>query len=300
MASTTFNNFKHYATMLESELGIRYDAKPAKETIRIMLDGYCKAIDEDDEYLKNLYISGLILRHWDKVKKLAETCPNIDLKGDEFYEWVYEAIVYACKYRKWQKDSSVNAQQCINQCIVTIRSQHYYSDCNRDKNKANYNTVSMSTPVGDKSDNGVQKTLEDIIADKGSDDESRKVADEVEARQLVQKCINKSKLVEAIILDIIAFGDTNKVVKHTKTRVDENGESHKYTSTTRTFWKFKAVQLLSTLPDNFTEYFLDNYKVNSNALTEAVDLLKRANNSKLYRELESSLNYAKTLLTRGI
>jgi hypothetical protein len=42
--------------MLESELGIKYDAKPAKETIRIMLDGYCKAIDEDDEYLKNLYI----------------------------------------------------------------------------------------------------------------------------------------------------------------------------------------------------------------------------------------------------
>jgi hypothetical protein len=299
MASITFNNFKHYATMLESELGIKYDAKPAKETIRIMLDGYCKAIDEDDEYLKNLYISGLILRHWDKVKKLAETCPNIDLKGDEFYEWVYEAIVYACKYRKWQIDPNVNAQQCINMCIETIRKQHYY-EYNLDKHSANYNTVSMSTPVCDESDNGVQKTLEDTISDKGSDLEARKVADEVEVRQLVQKCINKSRLVEAIILDIIAFGDPYKVVKHTKTRVDENGESHKYTSTTRTFWKFKAVQLLSTLPDNFMDYFLDNYKVNSNALTEAVDLLKRANNSKLYRELDKSLQFVKSTLTRSI
>jgi hypothetical protein len=158
----------------------------------------------------------------------------------------------------------------------------------------------MSTHVGDESDNGVQKTLEDTISDKGSDLEAKKVADEVEVRQLVQNCINKSILVEAIIPDIIAFGDTDKVVKHTKTRVDENGESHKYTSTTRTFWKFKAVQLLSNLSDNFMDYFLDNYKVNSNALTEAVDLLRRANNSKLYKELDRSLQFAKSTLTRSI
>jgi hypothetical protein len=47
-------------------------------------------------------------------------------------------------------------------------------------------------------------------------------------------------------------------------------------------------------------YFLDNYKVNSNALTEAVDLLKRANNSKLYRELDKSLQFAKSAITRGM
>ena len=73
MASQLFNNFKNYATQLELELGIKYDAKPCKDTIRTMLDGYCKALDEGDEHLKNLYISGLILRHWDKVKKLALT-----------------------------------------------------------------------------------------------------------------------------------------------------------------------------------------------------------------------------------
>jgi hypothetical protein len=126
MASRTFNNFKHYADLLLSELGIKYDAKPYKDTIRKMLDGYCKAMDEGDEHLKNLYISGLVLRHWDKVKKLAESCPNIGIQGEEFVDWVVEAIEYACKYRKWQKDESVNAQQCINQCIETIRKQHYY------------------------------------------------------------------------------------------------------------------------------------------------------------------------------
>ena len=69
MASQTFNNFKSYANRLESELGIKYDAKPYKETIRKMLDGFCKAMDEGDEDKKSLYISGLILRFWDKVKK---------------------------------------------------------------------------------------------------------------------------------------------------------------------------------------------------------------------------------------
>ena len=54
MASQLFNNFKNYAKQLETELGIKYDAKPYKDTIRTMLDGYCKAMDEGDEHLKNL------------------------------------------------------------------------------------------------------------------------------------------------------------------------------------------------------------------------------------------------------
>ena len=60
MASQLFNSFKNYAAQLENELGIRYDAKPYKDTIRTMLDGYCKAMDDGDEHLKNLYISGLL------------------------------------------------------------------------------------------------------------------------------------------------------------------------------------------------------------------------------------------------
>jgi hypothetical protein len=249
MASTTFNNFKNYATMLEKETGIKYDAKPYKETIRKMLDGFCKAMDEGDEQLKNLYISGLILRHWDKVKKLADSCPNIGIHGEEFVDWVYEAIMLACEYRKWQKDVSVNAQQCINQCIETIRVRKYY-EFNLDKHKANYNTVSLETPVGDEGDNGVQRTLEDTMYDEYAEEEGRMTDGNSAAKQLIQSFINKKKLVEAIILDIIAFGDTQKVTKKVKKGFDENGESYKYTSYTHEFWKFKAIQILSNLPED--------------------------------------------------
>lgn len=296
MASQTFNNFKNYAEQLEKELGIKYDAKPYKETIRKMLDGFCQAMDDGDEHLKNLYISGLILRHWDKVKKLADSCPGIDLKGEEFVDWVYEAIMLACEYRKWQKDESVNAQQCINQCIETIRVRKYY-EFNLDKHKANYNTVSLETPVGDEGDNGVQRTLGDTLCDENAEAETNMTEGNVAARHLIQSFINKQKLVEAIILDIIAFGDTQKVTKVIKKGIDENGESYKYTTYKHEFWKFRAIQLLSNLPEDYAQYFAENYMVNPNALIAALDLLKRANNQKLYRELDKSLQYAKAAMS---
>ena len=295
MASQLFNNFKNYATQLELELGIKYDAKPYKDTIRTMLDGYCKAMDEGDEHLKNLYISGLLLRHWDKVKKLALTCPNVDLQGEEFVEWVYEAIMYACKYRKWQKDEKVNAQQCINQCIETIRKQHYYN-YNLDKNRANYNNASFDTPIGDEGNNGTQRTLIDTIADENAEREAKMADSTTTARQIIQTFINKNKIVEAIIMDIIAFGDTEKVTKQIKQGVDENGEEIKYTTYTHEFWKFKAVQILSNLSDDYQKYFIDNYLVKTPALDAALNVLKKANNSKLYKELNSALSYARSSL----
>lgn len=295
MASQLFNNFKNYATQLELELGIKYDAKPYKDTIRTMLDGYCKAMDDGDEHLKNLYISGLILRHWDKVKKLALTCPNIDLQGEDFVEWVYEAIMYACKYRKWQKDEKVNAQQCINQCIETIRKQHYYN-YNLDKNRANYNNASFDTPIGDEGNNGTQRTLIDTVADENAEREAKMADSTTTARQIIQTFIDKNKIVEAIIMDIIAFGDTEKVTKQIKQSVDENGEEIKYTTYTHEFWKFKAVQILSNLSDDYQRYFVDNYLVKTPALDAALNVLKKANNQKIYKEINSALKYARSSL----
>lgn len=296
MLRDAFNNFMQYAKLLKAETGIQYDAKPYKETIRKMLDGYCKAMDEGDEHLKSLYVSGLMLRHWDKVKKLIAMCPGIGLDDEDFVGWVYEAIMLACEYRKWQKDESVNAQQCLNQCIETIRVRHYY-EYNLDKHKANYNTISLSTPVGDEGDNGLQRTLEDTMYDEDADAEVRMADGDSAARHLIQNFINKKKLVEAIILDIIAFGDTQKITKETKKGFDENGESYKYTSYKHEFWAFKAIQLLANLPDTYVEYFYENYDVVPEQFNAALEVLRKANNSKLYKELRKTLEHAKASLS---
>lgn len=292
MATQTFKNFKAYASLLESELGIKYDAKPYKETIRIMLDGYCKAMDEGDERLKTLYVSGLMLRFWDKIGKLEAACPNIGMRGDDFADWLYEAIEYACKYRKWQVDPNVNAQQCVNQCVETIRKQHYYN-FNLDKNKANYNVVSFETPIGGEGDNGSQKTLEDTLADES---DATRFDAEGAIRHVVQTLLDNGKLVEAIIMDVILSNDVYRQVKHAKTGVDEYGTPYKYFTYTTEFWRFKAVQVLSGLPEGYSEYFLGAYEVKQEAFKGILDAMKRWPNNKWYRELDASRAAAKTML----
>ena len=296
MLRDAFNNFMKYAKLLKAETGIQYDAKPYKETIKKMLDGYCKAMDEGDEHMKSLYISGLMVRHWDKVKNLIAKCPNIGLDEEDFVGWLYEAIMLACEYRKWQKDPNINAQQCINQCIETIRVRHYY-EFNLDKHRANYNAVSLSNPVGDEGDNGLQKTLEYTISDESSDDEVKMTDGSSNARGIVQSFINKKKLVEAIILDVIAFGDTNKTTKQTKKGVDEEGNTYKYASYKHEFWAFKCVQLLMNLPEDYVDYFFSNYDVVPEQFNAALEALRRANSTKLYKELRQTLNHARANLS---
>lgn len=299
MSRQAFNIFKEKADILLKETGIKYDAKPYKETIRKMLDGYCAAYDAGDEYLKDLYISGLMLRHWDKVKNLADKCPNIGLEESDFVDWVFEAITLACEYRKWQTDEKVNAQQCINQCIETIRVRKYY-EFNLDKHSANYNTVSLETPVSDETDTNSAKTLGDTLSDEEEELQTKNVDGHSAAREMIQTFINKKKLVEAIILDVIAFGETTKVLKHVAKGIDENGDEYKYTKYSQEFWAFKCIQLLSNLPDTYTEYFNDSYDVVPAQFNAALEVLKKANNQKLYREVRATLKSARTLVSRYI
>ena len=78
--------------------------------------------------------------------------------------------------------------------------------------------------------------------------------------------------------------------------VDENGEEIKYTTYTHEFWKFKAVQILSNLSDDYQRYFSDNYLVKTPALDAALNVLKKANNQKIYKEINSALSYARSSL----
>ena len=295
MATQTFKNFKTYANLLESELGIKYDAKPYKETIRIMLDGYCKAVDDGDEHLKNLYISGLMLRHWDKGKKLAMKCPNIGMQEEEFMDWVLEAIFLACEYRKWQKDDSVNAQQCINQCIETVRQRHYY-EMNLDKHKASYNTLSLNSVIGDQNSEDAVKTLEDTVADEDAELESKNLDGSSSAQQIIQSFIDQRKIVEAIVFDVIAFSDSQKITKTVKKAVDEDGSEYKYVSYSSEFWRFKCAQVLANLPETYYEYFTDKYKVKTEPFLAALNFIKKLNNSKIYKEIDKSLLTAKNLV----
>jgi hypothetical protein len=234
-----------------------------------------------------------MLRFWYVINKLKERSPITGLDYTDFMAWLYESIEYACKYRAWQNPArKVNAQQAINQCIETIRSQHYY-DLNLQKNKANVNTMSLEETFEDDG----KTTLLDTLIDENEIERTKQEEGSGAAHDLVQQCINSKKIVEAIILDTIAFNDVQKVTKTVVKGLDEEGNETKYVQHTNEFWPFRCVQILSNLPDDYASYFLSHYKIVEPELNAALAAIKKANNQKLYKYLDNTLSGARQMFS---
>jgi hypothetical protein len=252
-----------------------------------LADAYCDAFDRGDETLKNIYISALILRFWytiDKMYKANNVAPSLEY--EDFFWWLYEAIEYACKYRGWRDPSKkLNAQQCINKCIDTIKLQKYYN-LRLDKRKVVNNCCSLETPIGGEGDDS-GKTLSEVLeAEECLEDCS--IDDD--AVMLVQSYINRNKIIEAILLDNIAFNDVQRHFKKTIKTQNSAGESIKYVEHSSQFWPYRLVQIVSKLPDNYKSYFMDRYNISEDKLTAILDAIDRANNQKLYRYLYKTLD----------
>jgi hypothetical protein len=286
-----FEQFKAAAKQLKAEEGVDYSEK-GRDVIQLMLDRYCFAKDTNDEHRKNLYISGLMLRFWYVISKLQARSPIPGLEYNDFMDWLYEAIEYACKYRAWQDPTKrVNAQQAINQCIETIRVQKYY-DLNLQKNKVNQMTFSLDAEFDDDGESTLLDTLVDEDAEAAREHQEGAEA----AYALVQSCIDRKKIVEAIILDTIAFNDVQKVHKKVVKGVDFEGNPTKYTQTSSEFWPFRCVQILSNLPIDYASYFKQHYQVVEPELEAAISVIRAANNQKLYRYLDKTLKGARAMV----
>ena len=266
--------------------------KPYEQySIDELADAYCEAVDSNDETLKDIYISALILRFWytiDKMYKANTVAPS--LEHEDFFWWLYEAIEYACKYRGWRDPSKkLNAQQCINKCIDTIKLQKYY-DLRLDKRKVVNNCCSMEDPIKVDGNSDAAKTIGDLLeAEEHVDDHS---ADD--AVFLVQSYINRNKIIEAILIDNIAFNDVQKHFKKTVKTVNSDGESVRYTEHSSEFWPYRLIQIVSKLPDTYKSYFLNRYNISEEKLTAILEVIDRANNQKLYRYLDRTLAELRT------
>lgn len=266
-------------------------AKPYESySIDELADAYCDAVDTNNTVLKSIYLSALILRFWytiDKMYKSNTVAPC--LSRVDFFDWLYDAIQYACKYRGWKDPSkNLNAQQCINKCINTIKLQKYY-DLRLDKNKTVNYCTSLETPVcGGDGDDAV-RTLGDTIEADGSIDESA-----INMVFLVQSYINKNKIVEAILIDNIVNNDVMKHFKKTIKSTDADGNPVKYTEHSSEFWPYRLISIVSKLPNTYKSYFMKRYKISEDKLTAVLDVIDRAPNQKLYRYLKSTLADLKT------
>lgn len=292
MLTAMFNDFRAWARVLKEEEGIDYTTK-GREVIQLMADGYYVSQITGDTHGQNKYIAGLMLRFWYKIKELKEKASSISgLDYADFAQLLFAEIHRACMDQAWnQPGATVNAQQVINQCIASRIVPALYYDSNLQKNKANMNTFSLETELDDDG----KTTLLDTLLDENDVDQRKYNEDAESAIYLIQNCINKKKLVEAIILDTIAFNDVQKITKKVVKSTDEEGRAVKYTQHISEFWPYKCVQLLSNLPEDYVCYFSKQYDVIENELIAAVDAIKKANNQKLYRYLDRTLEDTKVM-----
>lgn len=274
------NETKKDLTLLARRLVKPYEVYSIDE----LADAYCDAVDTGNEELKNIYISALVLRFWytiDKMYKANTVAPSLEY--EDFFWWLYEAIEYACKYRGWRDPAKkLNAQQCINKCIDTIKLQKYY-DLRLDKRKAVNHSCSIETPLGGEGNEG--KTIGDMLeAEEYVDDHSTD-----DAVLLVQSYINRNKIIEAILLDNIAFNDVQRYFKKTVKTQTPDGEPIKYTEHSSEFWPYRLIQIVSKLPDTYKSYFMNRYNISEEKLTAILEIIDKANNQKLYRYLDRTL-----------
>ena len=254
-------------------------------TIDELADAYCEAVDTENATLKDIYISALILRFWytiDKMYKNNTVAPCLEY--EDFFWWLYEAIEYACKYRGWKDPTkNLNAKQCINKCIETIKLQKYY-DLRLDKKKAVNHCTSMDAPLCGDSDDA-EKTLADTLVDEENGYETG--TDSV--IMLVQSYINRNKIIEAILIDNIAFNDVQKHSKRVVKTTNTAGEAIKYTEHSSEFWPYKLVQIVSKLPETYKNTFMERYNISEEKLDSVLGVIDKSNNQKIYRWLDHCL-----------
>lgn len=267
-------------------------AKPYEQyTIDELANAYCAATDAEDEILKNVYISALILRFWYTIDKMYQSntvAPS--LEHEDFFWWLYEAIEYACKYRGWQDDTKkLNAQQCINKCIETIKLQKYY-DMRLDKNKTVHYCNSLDAPLSSGDSDDAAKTLADVM----EAEDSESFSDTYDTVLLIQGYIDRNKIIEAILLDNIAFNDVQRHFKRVVKEVSEDGETKKYNEHSSEFWPYRLVQIVSKLPATYKQEFMKRYHISEDKLTACLEVVDKANNQKLYKYLDRTLAELRT------
>lgn len=286
-------NFKRQADRLFTEDGVKYSDKNP-DVAAWMFNKLIEATDRGDEDMRGKCAAGLMCRYW-SVFTTKNVGVQVDYDTKISYGW--EGIDYAMKYRVWQKpERGVNADQAAKQAIHTIFLQHNYL-ANLDKSRANNCCGSIDEEISDLCGGEGKTTIGDTLADEADLETRRQAEDEGNVRSMIQLYIDRKKLVEAIILDTIAFNDVEKVSKETVKDVDAEGNARRYTKTYREFWPFKCVQILSQLPEGYAKYFGENYNFNPVEFDKALAAVRAANNQKLYRMLRGTLAEAKTEFT---
>jgi len=263
-----------------------------KKTVEELADGYCEATDMGNTLDRDGYFAALMLRFWGRVEKIHYACQTVPgFDREEAASLLAKCIIEALGYRAWKDPAkNTNAGSCINQLINSRGAPAVLYESNRAKSCGLLNQVSLNAPVS--ADGDCELTLEDTIEDAEGNTVERAAADSI-AKSFVQNCISNNKVIEAIIFDTIAFNDTVDTEKKVVTKELADGTKLKQNICSSKFSERKCIALLSSLPDNYADYFKGKYCISEKKLAAALEVVRAANNTKLYRQVRAAIANAK-------
>ena len=272
---------------------------------RELANGYCDAEEAGNEVLRSAYYGALMLRYWYKIFEWYQSCKSLRLEMEDYILWLDDCLRDALYYRSWRPTRQIEkdehgkfigpyvtnpqyrpddpdaADRSINYFCGAKRGKEYQA-FNKDKRKANAQTISLDTSVDE---NG------DCMLQYAGAYEDAKQLDSINF--LIKKLLADKQLIEAIIVDGISHFDSYKTTKETVavTEVDENGVEYKVTQNrySTEFNKRKLVKHLNSLNDSFIKYFHTTYGLNINKTKELVAEIQKLPNVKLYKYIEKTL-----------
>lgn len=252
--------------------------------IDVLADGYCGARNTNKAEAES-YISALCLRFWPKIYYMYNKCRTLGWDYSECLSKLYLGIEQACAAQAW-KVKNINAQTAINQTIDTRIIKAGFYESNLQKNKANYNTMSLDAPLSEGGEDSL--SLGEVLEADFSD--IKFIDSEETVRNLIQQFVNKKKIVEAIVLDTVAHTEADKVTKKTTRVQNSDGATSSHTEVYHQFWPYRIVQRLSKLPENYDKYFVTRYSVSKPELDVALTSIRQSSNQKLYSKLRTTLS----------
>lgn len=259
--------------MIASVLPKRYE----EYDINYLADNYCKALDEKDDENINLFLATLLLRFWYVIDKMFQKCKTLGISREDCFNKLYECINAACYYRAWQNpEKHTNAQACINQVIASRGVPALVYEANLQKNFRA--TMSLDEEI----DSDSRASRVDLLEDQNSRVRYDEPLDEIAT------LVASGNIIEAIVADNIAYKDVFKHEEKTVKEVRDDGTIYKHKQYTTSFWPFKLVQELNLLDENYIEYFITKYCVNSEKFVAAFNQLKKANNQKKYKYVDKT------------
>jgi hypothetical protein len=258
-----------------------------KYSIDELADAYCEAEDTNNSALQGVYFAALLLRFWYQIPKIYSELQAYRVEHTDCYDGVVDAICQACAAdnRKWQT-TNLSAEQVINQILRTRFKAAKIYEANLQKNAGRHLEVSIDAPVcgGDGDDS--EMTVADTLEDENSELDINTDA----VISLVQSYINRNKVIEAILIDNIAFNDVQKHYKKVVKAVNASGKTYRYTEHSSEFWPYKLIQTVNKLPDTYKIEFMTKYSISEEKLNAVLATIDQSNNQKLYKYLKHAID----------